>query len=322
MRILLTAIGKRVQLIKYLEGEFEIIGVDASDLAPASYFVNKFYKVPKFTEDGYIEELLKVCRIENIKVLIPLYELEFSLLSKNREKFNEVGTTILLSNTEIIEVCNDKMKTYEYLTSKDIECPKCYKDEEIEEMIFKSEEEKLPLIIKPRDGMGSSNVFKINKIEELEFFYKYVRKPLVQQFVEGDEYTVDVLCDFNGQPIYVVPRERLEVRAGEVVKSKTVKDKQIIDYTLNLIEVFNELRDSKGIALMGPLTFQFFKTEEGQVFFLELNPRFGGGVPLSIEAGANYGKAIKKMINGEDISFNEGLKELTMLRFDDSIFVK
>lgn len=129
--------------------------------------------------------------------------------------------------------------------------------------------------------MGSDGVYKINNLIELKFFKDYVKNGMVQQFIEGEEYTVDTLVDLEGKPIYVVPRKRLEVRAGEVVKSSTINDTKIIDETFKVIEHLNKLRDKTGIALSGPLTIQFFKKSNGEVYLLEINPRFGGGVPLS-----------------------------------------
>src|SRR5471030_2100235 len=290
MNLLITSIGKRVQLIKHLNESFSVIGVDAGELNPAKAFVHKFYKIPKASEKGYIECLLDICKKENIKVLIPLYEGEFEILHNQREQFKNIGTVLLLSSSEILNVCKDKQETYKYFLNSGINIPKVYCEEEIQDIITYVDIDKLPLIIKPKDGMGSDNVYKINNISELKFFKKYVKNSIAQEFIDGDEYTVDTLVNLKGNPIYIVPRKRIEVRSGEVVKSSTEKDQKIIDETLKVIEHLNKLRDKMGLALLGPLTIQFFKKRNGDVYLLEINPRFGGGVPLSFEAGANYGQ--------------------------------
>lgn len=320
MNILLTAIGKRVQLIKHLKKNFNVIGVDAGELAPAIYFVDKFYQIEKFYEEGYIKSLFEICKKEKVDLLIPLYELEFLLLSKYREKFNYIGTTLVLSNSKIIDICNDKFKTYDFL-HKNINCPKIYRDIDIENIIKEQINDVYPLIIKPKNGMGSSGVFKISNIKELSFFKDYVKEPIIQQYIQGEEYTVDVLCDFEGQPIYVVPRKRLEVRSGEVSKSKVVNDEKIIKETLKVIQLLNNEKEN-GIGLMGPLTIQFFKTKKDEIYFLEINPRFGGGVPLSFKAGADYSKALKEMKLGKKLKYEDFFEEITMLRFDDAIFIE
>lgn len=315
MNVLITSIGKRVQLIKYLKSYFNVVGVDAGELNPAKSFVNKFYKIPKVNEeDKYIESLLTICKDESIDIVIPLYEGEFEILSQKRNYFEEIGTLLLLSSEEVLGICKDKQDTYKFFKNSSINVPKVYAEDEVGE-------ENLPLIIKPRDGMGSSNVFKANNIRELQFFKEYVQNSIVQEYIEGEEYTVDALVDLKGNPIYIVPRKRLEVRAGEVVKSATIKDSSIIAETEKVIKLLNMAKDSSGLGAVGPLTIQFFKTEENQIYLLEINPRFGGGVPLSFEAGADYGKAIIALKSGEDCEYVSGFKEITMLRYDEAVYI-
>lgn len=322
MKLLLTAIGKRVQLIKHLKERFFIIGTDAGGLAPAISFVDKFYRVPKCNENGYIEELLHICKIEKIDCLIPLYENEFLILSKNRKKFEDTGTKVILSNTKIIDICNDKEKTYMFSKENNINSPKIFNEEEIKEIVRTNDTNKFPLIIKPKNGMGSNQVFKINSIRELMFFKDYVDEGIIQKFIYGQEFTVDVLCDFFGNYIYVVPRKRLEVRSGEVVKSCTVKDENIIKETIKVINKFNEIKNDDNVSLMGPLTIQFFKDNQNNIYLLEINPRLGGGVPLSFAAGANYAKALEDMVKGKILGYEKEFREITMLRYDEAVFLE
>ncbi|APQ75873.1 carbamoyl phosphate synthase-like protein [Clostridium botulinum] len=342
MKILLTAIGKRVQLIKYIKKHGEIIGADAGELAPAIAFVDKFYKIPKCTDINYIDSLLDICKKEKIDLLIPLYEREFNTLCNNREKFKELGTTLLLSHKNLISICNDKWNTYKFFIENNINTPISYTKENIEN-ILKDNPEKLnfPFILKPLDGMGSAGVFKANNKTQLDFFKDYIKEPIIQEFVEGTEYTIDVLCDLKGEIISIVPRERIEVRSGEVSKSKTVNHKEIIKATLNLVnklkqhieeykvyckvasENFNTLQLEKDEAsVIGPLTIQCIVTKEKEIKFIEINPRFGGGVPLSFEAGVDYGKYFKSMVEKRQIKPIIGdFKEITMLRYDEAIFM-
>lgn len=320
--ILITSIGKRVQLIKHLSKNFNIIGVDAGDLNSCRYFVDKFYKIPKAVDKNYISELLKICEKENVEMIIPLYEGEFFILNENRDKFLKTNTKLMLSSEKVIDICKDKNKTSQYFTSRNIKNPRVYTKIEIDSIIYNKEEYKFPLFIKPVDGMGSSNTFKINNINELCFFKDYIKNGIIQECIEGEEYTVDCLVDFNGNPIYVVPRIRLEVRSGEVVKSRTVKDKLIINQTIKVIEELNKLKDENHIGVVGPLTIQFFKTDKDEIYLLEINPRLGGGVPLSFECGADYGKAMLNMLEKKSMSFENNFEVKTMLRFDDAVYIK
>lgn len=307
MNILVTAIGRRVSLLKHLGLSNKIIGIDSSYDNASRDFVDKFYKVPKCTEENYINELLNICEREKIKCLIPLYEGEFESLLINKDKFLALGTVLLASDIEIVRTFKSKAKAEKFISSRNISTPHIFSD---------GEKVSFPLIIKPDDGMGSSNVFKVENIKQLEFFKEYVKNSIVQEFIEGKEYTVDVLCDLNGDYRYIVPRERVEVRSGEVSKSRTIKDKEIIDKTKLIINVINS---SFNNGLRGALTFQFIKNDTG-IYFLELNTRFGGGVPLSFEAGANYGEDLNKILDGEKLEYIDEFKKISMFRYDNEIF--
>ncbi|VDG72424.1 carbamoylphosphate synthase large subunit [Clostridium carnis] len=318
--ILITSIGKRVQLIKHLKKKFKIVGVDAGDINAGRYFVDEFYKIPKATESNYIEVLLYICKKENVKGLIPLYEGEFQTLNIAREKFEKQGTFLILSGEEVVNICKDKKLTYENFLKSKIKLPKVYYDSEINELIEKEDITKFPLFIKPVDGMGSSNAFRINNINELKFFREYIKNNIIQECIEGEEYTVDCLVDFNGNPIYVVPRKRIEVRSGEVVKSSTVHDDDMINNAIEVIKHLNKVKDKKGLGAIGPLTIQFFKDKHENAYLIEINPRFGGGVPLSFEAGADYGRALNTILNEEEINYINEFEEKTMLRYDEAVF--
>jgi len=317
MNVLFTAIGRRVQLIKHFKQWHYIVGVDSGEMPPARYFVDSFYKVPKWDGNNYIEILINICKKEKIDLLIPLFEKEFVLLCENRKAFEKIGTFLLLSHKTIIEIFNDKIKSYEFFTKNRINTPLTFTKESIYAAL-KKDMVKFPLIIKPLNGMGSKNVFKVKNKKELDFFINYIENPIIQEFVEGTEYTIDVLCDFNGDVISVVPRKRIEVRAGEVSKSKTIKDKKIIELTLDLC---NKVKINKDIKPIGPLTIQCI-TNLKETKFIEVNPRFGGGVPLTFEAGIPYGKYLEEMVKGNHILPVIGnFKELTMLRFDEAVYI-
>ncbi|MFU0827258.1 MAG: Carbamoyl-phosphate synthase large chain [Lachnoclostridium sp.] len=309
MNILLTAIGKRVQLIQHLKQNFSVVGVDPSREIAARQFADYFETVPKYNEAGYITRLLEISEKYHVSMIIPLYEKEFDILNEYRDLFENKGIKLLLSSGEVIGICNNKKNTALFFKKNGILSPKIYDLQNKQEIIY-------PVIIKPWDGMGSHNVFKAKNEKELDFFAEYVPNAMVQQCVEGKEYTVDVLCDFYGNIISIVPRQRLEVRAGEVVKSRVTKQPDIIEKVRFLIE-----RLKKEGNVMGPVTVQCFVTEQDEIFFIEINPRFGGGVPLTMEAGVNYGMYFKRMLLGDKISYFDDYKELTMIRYDQAVYV-
>lgn len=158
--------------------------------------------------------------------------------------------------------------------------------------------------------------YVINNRDELAAFGRRVRDPIVQEFVEGVEHTLDVYTGFDGKPRCVVPRRRLEVRTGEVSKALIVKNPAIMAIGCAVAEVLRECR--------GVITVQCIVTRRGRIRVIEINPRFGGGVPLSIQAGADFPRWILSELIGKQprIGATAFRDDLAMLRFDESVFVR
>ncbi|MDK2789027.1 MAG: carbamoyl-phosphate synthase large subunit, partial [Epulopiscium sp.] len=126
MKLLLTAVGKRVQLVKYFKNHFEVIGADCSNLAPASFFVSRFYRISHCDVPKYADELMQICQKEKVNIILPLYEQEFILLDAYRKQLKAIGTFLMLSNKTVLATCNDKWATYKFFLDNDINTPKSY----------------------------------------------------------------------------------------------------------------------------------------------------------------------------------------------------
>lgn len=318
MNILFTSSGRRVALIKKFKESLiqekisgNIITADLKRTAPTVYFSDNHYIVPRVTEERYIEELLTICQKEKICLIIPLIDTELLLLAKNNQLFEEIGVKVLVSSKELNEISNNKINTYNFFAFHNIHTPKVYSDEEINEKKYQ-----FPLLIKPRNGSSSKGVTKIRNEQELNFFKDYIPNAMVQEYVSGEEYTIDVMVDFDSNIKTIVPRLRIETRAGEVSKGVTKKDMEIIKAAEKVVGFLPNP--------IGCITLQCFKKENGEITFIEINPRFGGGIPLSIEAGANFPLWTIKMCQGEvfkekDFNWKENF---TMLRYDDAVFME
>lgn len=318
LNILFTSSGRRVSLIKKFRNlyteylvEGKIVTADYKKTAPTAFLSDLHIQVPRVSDEHYLDSLLQICREQKIDVLIPLIDTELLLLASNKEKFAEIGVQIPISSPELIQISNDKRETYRFFVEKGIPTPKVYTDDEITNMQYE-----LPLIIKPLDGSASSGVTKIRNEKELYFFKDYISNAMIQEYVFGEEYTVDVMVDFKGNIKTVVPRLRIETRAGEVSKGVTKKDAHIIEAAIKVIQALPNP--------VGCITLQCFKKLNGEIVFIEINPRFGGGIPLSIEAGANFPMWTISICLGElftalDLSWKE---DMTMLRYDEAIFTE
>lgn len=316
--ILFTSSGRRVSLIRHFKKVLFTLGLDGkivtADLkkdAPTAFVSDVHELVPRVTTTDYISSLLEICKRYGIKLLVPLIDTELLLLSEHIDSFKKLGVTPLVCSPETNRICGDKNNTAEFFKTIGIDTPAIFAPDSVPEH-GKGE---YPYLIKPVDGSCSIGVTKINSPEELAFFKEYVANAIIQEYIAGEEYTIDVLVDFKGQVRSVVPRLRLETRAGEVSKGMTVKNQAIITATKKVAENLP--------GALGCLTIQCFLTPEGKTVFIEINPRFGGGFPLAIEAGADFPRWIIEMIHGRDpeiIAVDQWQDGVVMLRYDDAVF--
>lgn len=312
INILVTSAGRRVELIecfkeaaKRLKIRSSIIAADNSNTAPALYFADRKYKLPLIADERYIDSIIDICNKENISLVVPTIDTELIKLAKAKDEIEvKTGARVLISDINVVDICRDKIKTHRFLEENDFMIPKMYDKD------FSEEEVNYPLFIKPKSGSSSINAFKVNNKEELIMYKKIVKDYIIQDFIEGDEFTVDVFLDFDGNIITVVPRLRISTRSGEISKGKIVKDKEIIKDVIRLMEILRPI---------GHITVQLMKTKEG-IKYIEINPRFGGGAPMSIKSGADSCENLFKLLSGEKLKYNENFKDnLMYLRFDNSI---
>jgi carbamoyl-phosphate synthase large subunit len=264
--ILILSAGRRVELVqsfqkaaKRLNIKSKVVAGDCSETAPAIYFADKKAILPRINEDNYIEEIINVCKREVIRLVIPTIDTDLLLLSEERKRIeSESGAVVLISSTEVVSICRDKINTQKFLEENGFKIPKMYSEEELH-----SENLQFPLFIKPKSGSSSINTFKVNNLEELDTYKSLIKEPIVQDFMEGKEFTVDVFLDFGGNLISVVPRLRMATRSGEISKGKIIKDREIIEDIKRLVEVLKPI---------GHITVQLMKTNKG-IEYIETNPR-------------------------------------------------
>lgn len=315
INILITSAGRRVELVQCFQKakrELKLTGIivaaDASLIAPALFFADKKYQVCKINDADYIDNIIKICKKNRIHGIVPTLDTELLKISENKDRIEaESGAKAIISSTDVIKIFRNKYFATDFFIQNGFLAPKYYKLEELEH-----ENLVYPLFIKPLDGSSSVNAFKINNEEELRFFSQYVPNALVSDYIQGDEYTVDAFCDFEGNCISIVPRKRLVVRAGEIQKGVIERNPAIIEETKKVIKILKPI---------GQITLQCIVNESG-VFFIEINPRFGGGAPMSIKAGADSPKNLYRMLMGEKLEFQDNYVEgLTGIRFDQAIYV-
>ena len=216
---------------------------------------------------------------------------------------------VLISSHEVIRICRDKTNTQRWLEGNGFLVPRMISDGEIEEGKVG-----YPLFIKPLDGSSSINAFRAEDKEEIDTYRRLIGdgRYIIQDFMEGTEYTIDCFLDFEGKIITVVPRIRIATRSGEIAKGRIVRDEAIIEDVTRLLERLKPI---------GHITIQCMRTGRG-IEYIEINPRFGGGAPMSIMAGADSCENLYRLLSGETLKRNKDFREnVTFLRFDASIML-
>jgi carbamoyl-phosphate synthase large subunit len=319
LNVLFTCIGRRVSLLecfrkaaKQIRINAAFMGSDLSRLSPALNLCDNAFLVKPTQHRDYIKDLLRIVGENCIDLLIPTVDLDLKALSQNKQKFANLGCYVLVSNPEVIEICQDKRKTFRFLCENGFDTPltmglrNAMADKKL----------KFPCFLKPWDGSASRGNAVVKNRKDLQFYSKKVPNCIVQEFIFGTEYTCDVFVDFEMRARCVVPRKRIEVRGGEVSKGQVVKNPRIMKQAARLVELLG--------AGPGVITLQLFVDRRRKIKFIEINPRFGGGVPLSIKAGANFPKWILQHLLGRkmNIEFDGFTDGLLMLRYDGEVWVR
>ena len=316
INVLILSAGRRVELVKSFKSAIKeanvqgkVIAVDLQKTAPALYFADEYFNISSLKNDNYIDDLVSICLQNDVKLVIPTIDTELEILSLNKARIEELtGAKIMVCEKLVIDIIRNKIKTYEFLKKHNLRAPYVITDKDIKNRSYK-----FPLFIKPYDGSSSQNSYKINNEEELKFFKKYVEKPLIQEFIDGVEYCVDVFTDFDGKPITIVPKIRMASRAGEISKGKIEKNIKIISEIKRLVSVLKPI---------GEINVDCIINNE-LVYIIEINGRFAGGSPMSFNAGANSPLNLIKLLKNEKLDYNEEYKEgMIALRFDECIYLE
>lgn len=314
MNILILSAGTRNKVVQYfkktLAGKGNVIATDMSDIAPAVYEADKFYKVPRMTEDGYIDIIFDICKKENIFAVLSLIDPELSLLAENEEKFAELGVKVVGSSYELCEMSLDKYRMYQWLAEHGYKCARSFMD--FDE--FKKSGIVYPVFVKPARGSASISIAKAKDEKTARFLFEQNDGMMVQEYLKGQEIGADVYIDMiSGEVVSIFTKKKLVMRAGETDKAVSFKDEKLF----SLIEKF-----VKEAGYTGQIDIDIFDVD-GEYYISEVNPRFGGGYPHAYECGCNHmdlivnnleGKANKKSIG----AYNE---DIYMMKYNE-VFIK
>jgi carbamoyl-phosphate synthase large subunit len=311
--VLITAASRRVPLVQAfqnaltLSGAGRIIVTDVNPLSPAVHVADAAFRVSLASDPRYIQEILTIARAERVNLVVPTIDDELPLFSAALPQFNAAGIRVAVSPLWTTLLCNDKFATCRELEKAGISAARSYLPETLPPGVS------FPLFVKPRWGRGGVHAFPVRDERELAFFLGYVSDPLLQDYLEGPEFTIDMLCDFSGRPLAIVPRERVVIRAGVIDRGRTVKDAALI-----------ALAEACAAALpfAGAVNIQC-RVVDGHPVVFEINPRFSGGIPLTIEAGADFPAMLVRLAAGQRVppAIGRFRDNLWMTNYEASVFL-
>jgi carbamoyl-phosphate synthase large subunit len=315
--ILVSSAGRRVELMALLREDATRLGLQprivATDtnpvVAPACLAADVYYEVPPTNDKSFIASLVEVCRKEGVRLLVPTIDSELQPLARDRAALVERSVFLNLSSLASLVVTQDKAKTARVLSEAGIVVPKTAP---INEVIAEPSAWEWPLIAKPVSGSSSVGVSQVGSASELETLEKIRSDLIVQEFVRGPEYTVNVFVDDAGRCRSIVPHFRRQVRGGEVSKAITVKNAVLADVAGKIVKAIP--------GFFGAICFQAIVGPDGPAV-LEINARFGGGFPIAHRAGARFTQWLIELAAGLPSSISDEWSDgVWMLRYDSAIY--
>ena len=314
MNILILSVGTRNKIVQYFKKELKgfgnVVVTDMSNLAPAIYDADKYYIVPRMTAPDYLDIILNICKNEQITGVLSLIDPELSLISEYREKFEDIGTTVIGSSYELCERCLDKFQMYNWLIEHDYKCAKSYVSKEKFYKDVEAGEISYPVFVKPVRGSASISISKVYDKETIELLFSHTDNLMIQEFLSGQEIGADVYIDMiSGEVVSVFTKRKIKMRSGETDKAVSFKDKKLNDLIIRFVEE---------MGYRGQIDIDIFDVG-GRYYISEVNPRFGGGYPHAYECGVNHMKLILENLKGNKNKniIGEYAEEVYMMKYNE-----
>jgi carbamoyl-phosphate synthase large subunit len=315
MNVLVTAASRRVPLVQAFQSALDALGLpgrviatDVNAYSPAVHLADRAYGVPLATDPGYIDTLLDICKEEQVRLVVPTIDDELTVFGEARERFRQIGAFAACSPSSTAAACNDKYETCVRLRALGIPVARTFLPHELPSSV------EFPLFIKPRVGRGAVDAHFVRDGRDLAFYLGGIDEPIIQEYLSGPEYTIDVLCDQRGRPISIVPRERVVIRSGVIDRGRTVKSRPLMELAERVCDAF---------TFTGAINIQC-RMRGGDAAVFEINPRFSGGIDLTIAAGADFPNLLVQMALGRRLMprLGEFRDDLWICKYETAVFVQ
>ena len=281
--VLFTCAGQRVDILAAFRNAGAVtVAADLNPLAPALYHADRKVAPPHVEDPSYVPFLSEVVTDHSVSLIVPLTDLDQQLLAERRE---ELRAVVLLPGPDVVQRTTDKYLAHLFFEENGIDSPPTWLPDSLPpDLAF-------PVLVKPRRGFGSRNIFRARDRRELDFLLEYTpAESMVQRVCSGEEFSIDVFCDLEGRCLGAIPRTMIESKGGESIKGMSIQDRA-------LIELGRQVSETLGIV--GPATVQCFRTDSGRHEVTDVNVRFGGGFPVPHASGGGYPELALALARGE-----------------------
>jgi carbamoyl-phosphate synthase large subunit len=311
-RVLVTGAGgpAAVAAMKSLRADpsVELLAADMDPWAAGLYLVPSWARtlIPAGAAPDFTDTLLARCRALGVDVVLPTVDSELRPLARARAAFAAAGIDLLLAPAAALDVILDKL-ALAHRCAGVVRVPRT-------EPFGPSADPATwayPVVVKPRTGSGSRGVKVVGSAAELAALERSFGL-LVQDFLPGEEYSIDVLADASGHVIASVPRLRARVDSGVSVGGRTVHDAELESFG-------RAVAQATGITYVANV--QCKRDASGRPALLEVNPRMPGTLGLTIASGVDMPRLALAALRGQPLPVTMGFRERAVVRFLDELII-
>ena len=315
--LLLLSSSNHVQLINSFKEAYsrlnlkgKVYTADLKKYCASAMVSHKHFIVPRTDSNDFFVVLEKIIKENAINIVLSARDEELLILSNNNFFFEDLGCLLLVSEETSIKLCRNKYELNVFFEKNNIPHPKTYK---FEDLIDRADI-KYPLVCKPIYGKGGIGIYIVNSFPAIINLLEDTSDYIFQEYIQGIEYTIDVLNDLGGNILSIIPRRRVLIKGGESIVSITEKNAQLINYSKFICEK---------IKFIGHVNIQCIM-KENFPYFIEINPRFGGASNAAFEAGMDSPLKILQILKGENVKpfIGEFKENLIMLRYTQDFFIE
>jgi carbamoyl-phosphate synthase large subunit len=227
IRVLVTGVGgpAAVSVIKSLKLDptVQLLAADMDPWAAGLYLVPADARtlIPAGLDPDFASAVLARCVALGVHVLIPTVDAEMRPLAQARAEYAAAGIELMLAPERALDLTLDKLALARCCEGQ-VRVPRT---ERFDDAVDPGSWD-YPVILKPRTGSGSRDISVVASARELAGLERS-EEFIVQEYLPGEEYSIDVLSDTRSHVIAAVPRVRARVDSGVSVAGRTVHDPEL-----------------------------------------------------------------------------------------------